>query len=468
MQKRRRIKKILLVMPPRNYLKGREGKRAYPPLGLAYLASALENNWEVSILDSILEGFGREEEIEPGLYRYGLSFKQIEKRIRDFGPDVVGVSCLQFIQYEEARIVCNIAKNVDPLIATVMGGACPSISPSISLRDRSVDFLILGEGESALYSLVRSLETGSGLADLPGLAYRDSSGDARINPRAVINRLDSLPLPARHLLSLKEYPRLNRRPFGERDCLEDYFTSLVSSRGCSGDCRFCSSRSLWGQQFRAHSPSRVLREIELLVSAGIRELHFLDDNLTLDKRRAEEIFEGIIGRRLNISWYAISGMAVNTLDTELLMKMRESGCYRVALPIETAKSETLDAMRKPIDHRRIAGLVKTIKAMGMHADGIFMIGYPGETTGDIDKTLEFANSLSLDNVTFCIATPFPGTALYDDCLKKGYIREDMRWLDLRFAKGNIETPEFSPQYLERVRKEAWLRINFPQRTVAAV
>jgi magnesium-protoporphyrin IX monomethyl ester (oxidative) cyclase len=218
----------------------------------------------------------------------------------------------------------------------------------------------------------------------------------------------------------------------------------------------------WGNRFRFRSAKSVLDEIERLIGDyGIKEIHFEDDNLTANKARAMEIFNGIIDRGFGITWNVPSGMAAKTLDNELLDKMAQSGCYSVSLAIESGNQEVLTRlMNKPVDLNVVPDLVKKIRSTGMDARGFFIIGYPGETKGTINQTIDYARELELDWSYFFIASPLPGTTMYQECLDNGYIETGDFDPVRSFHKSIIRTPEFDPEYLGQVREEAIIDVNF--------
>ena len=214
-------------------------------------------------------------------------------------------------------------------------------------------------------------------------------------------------------------------------------------------------------RYRTRSAELVLDEMEMLIrDYSIRELYFLDDNFTFDRARAAAILDGMIDRGFDLSWSTPNGVAVYALDDALLEKMRASGCYSLFFAIESADPHVLkNIMNKPVKIDRVPALVKTARALGIEAHGLFVIGLPGETREQIQRTIDFAESTGFDYVTFSIATPYPGTRLYDVCKKMGYITDNIDYEKLKFGRGNIKTSEFDPEYLEELRRNAWERIN---------
>jgi len=204
------IKRVLLIQSPYTIHKA-EPKGCQPPLGLAYIASVLENcGFEVKILDAIVGGFDTEVDVGKNFIRYGLDFDQIRTVARDFAPDIVGISCLFSCQYKNALAIAKIMKKDFQDAKVVMGGAHPSATYEEILENDFVDFVILGEGEYSFRDLISALNSRKNLADIDGLAYR-IEGEMRVNPKmSFIQNVDELPFPARHLLDMEKYFQINR------------------------------------------------------------------------------------------------------------------------------------------------------------------------------------------------------------------------------------------------------------------
>ena len=435
------------------------------PLGIAYLAASLEKTgkYELKIVDALIEGYNmRNGSVTGGgkTIRYGLTDKEIAKTIKDFSPDVVGVSCIFSAMEEDTGNICRIAKEVNSRIITVVGGAHAGAVADAFLQEYgAIDFIVIGEGEASFISLLEALKSGHDFSGLDGIAFRDK-GAVHVLPKTkYIEDLDSLPFPARGLFAMKRYLMLGSPHSAFKN---KPFTQMITSRGCPYNCAFCAIGKHWGKKRRMRSARNILDEIENLIKRhNIKEIHFEDDNLTADKKRAIELFDGMVKRRFEISWNAPAGLAVNDLGEELLVKMKASGCYSVSLGIESGNQEVLTKlMKKPVNLKTVPKLVREIRNSGMDVRGFFIIGYPGETKDTIKETIEFAKRLELDWTYFFIASPLPGTRMYKTCIEKGYIKEGDFDPIRSFHKSIIRTPEFTPEYLETVRQEAITDINF--------
>ncbi|MBN1552254.1 cobalamin-dependent protein [bacterium] len=459
----RKIKRIMLINPPRVIYKGRERKRVDFPLGLGYLGAMLKlEGYEVQGLDVLLEGFDQDEELGEEKIRFGLNSSQIRERIDSFAPDVVGVSNLFTDGAPSALSVCDLVKSVDSDIITLIGGFHPSSAPEYCLRKKSVDYIVLGEGEYSTGMLLRKIEKNADLTRFPGVAFRTADGEIIINPPIEpIQGLDILPWPDRELFPVFKYAEIGK-PHGDE--LEQFpYTTIITSRGCTARCVFCAAYHVHGRRFRPRTPDNVLDEMEFLVKKmGFRELHIEDDNLTHQRSRAKMIFQGMIDRKLNISWTGSNGIALYNLDEELLTLMRQSGCYALWLPVESGDPEILKMIKKPMPYKRVSRLVHIMKDLGIKTKGFFMYGFPGETVEQMERTFQFAKMLDLDYSTFFLATPLPGTELWSMALKENpdLAKSDFDVERLKYARSNVMTGGLSLEEMERTRKKVWLKVNW--------
>ncbi len=452
------IEEILLIYPPSTQAIG-QPRNCAPPLGIAYLGAVLKKDYKVKLLDATAEGHRNVENLGNGLLKYGLSEEEIKKRITEYSPNVVGITCLYSSQFPFVRKICQLAKGTNQIILTIVGGTHPSFLASESLSEKSIDFIILGEGEDTLPSLLRRVESGQDYADLEGITFR-TDGQVQVNPRTrYIEELDGLPFPAWELLPMEKYSKINI-PMGGIS-KSRYWAPVITSRGCPAKCIFCSSANFWGNRYRARSAENVLDEIELLVKEyKIKEIQFCDDNLILDKKRAKEIFQGIIDRGLKIFWSTPNGITLWRLDEELLLLMKASGCYELDLAIESGDQEVLSKIiKKPLNLARVESLTRIIQRLKIRTHSFFIVGFPGETKEQIRRTFFFARKLKLTSAGFYIANPLPGSKLYEICKERGYLKEGFDFETINFNKSNYETPEFTSRDLEELRDKEYFIFN---------
>jgi magnesium-protoporphyrin IX monomethyl ester (oxidative) cyclase len=456
----RPIEKVMLIFPPVTISRMYD-KMACMPMGISYLAAVLRDSYDVKILDAVVEGHHLERNIEKGIFQYGLDTDMVMDRVRDYEPDVVGMSCLFSNQFPVVAELCRKIKEWNPDAITVTGGTHPTFLPGRCLHEEGLDYIIMGEGEESLPKLLSVVQNGGNLDEIDGLAYRDN-GDIRVHEKtAWVEDLDSLPYPARDLLPLDKYFDINV-PFmffskSRRNI------SFITSRGCPCKCNFCSSTRFWGHRQRKRSPESVLAELQHLKDRhGIEEVKFEDDNLTVDKRRAKDIFRGMIERGLNISWNMPNGVMVKTLaDRELVHLMKESGCYEVILAFESGDQHVVDnIVNKPVDLEASRDIVRQVKQAGIDTHAFFIIGFPGESLQQVKNTFSYARSLKLDKFYVFIYSPLPGTPLYQECLDRGLIEDEYQTEDNCYLISGFSTGEWTPELLESMQRRAYWRATF--------
>jgi len=454
----RALEKVLLVFPPTR-VRSEQIVACMPPLGALYLAAVFRQRYEVEILDATAEGFANTVNLGGGFRQVGLTEVQIRDRIASSGPDFVGVTCLFSSSYPAARMVCRAAKAVDPGIHTCVGGTHPTFLARQCLEEEPlIDSIVLGEGEMSGLALLDALNGRGALEDIDGLAWRD--GDAiRIQPKTTfIENLDSLPRPARDLVDFGLYAKASRAHGVYSK--ERVTTTIQTSRGCPARCTFCSSMKYWGNKYRGRSAESVLDEIEEVVQRyGIREIQFEDDNLTMDKRRARKIFEGIIDRKLDIAWSTPNGIAMWTLDEELLALMKRAGCYEVSLAFESGNQDVLrNVIKKPLNLKRAEEVVRAVQKIGLDHNAFFVMGFPSETKRQMQDSYELAKRLKLQSAWFFVANPLPGTELYEECLEKGLLADDYDPTNIAYTRSNFRSDNWTSEEVERLVQSSLLKV----------
>ena len=401
-----------------------------PPLGLAYLAAMLEKEGhEVDIIDA---------------QALKLSISQIKKEIEERQPDLLGVTSVTPTIYEALELI-KITKSVSPYTFTVLGGPHVSFLPIKTLEEcPQLDAVCIGEGEETVVDLAKTVECGGNLSNVRGIAYRSEGGIVKNPPRPLISDLDSLPFPARHLLPMNKYTILGKK---------SVIGHLMTSRGCPFNCIFCSSSLLFGKKFRGRSPENVVDEMEHVISEyKARTIEFADDEFTLNRKRVEGICYEIRKRGLDVFWACSS--RVDTISKDLLKKMKRAGCFLIYYGIESGSQRILNFIRKGITIDKVIRAIKWTKEVGIKTLGSFIIGFPGETEEDIKKTISLAKKLRLDYAQFAIATPYPGTELYDLAKREGML-ETEDWSQYTAANPVLKNYGCSRETLIKLFKEAY-------------
>ncbi len=464
MANQKEIRRVALVQPFQVTSEGyekeivkRRGQTTEVPLGLAYISAFLKmHGYEVKIFDAnmmavkgiTLGRFLRLEEAEDELFA----------SIEEFNPDVLGVSCLFHYIYRTAHRIVGRAKSKNRKIITVMGGAYPTVSTEIALRDENVDFVILGEGERPFLNLLEALNGRFNFNELRAVAYRASGGWPVIKRgHVLLDSLDDIPLPDRSDFALEDYYKYGRHLMHKFEIYEGgefRIATLTATRGCVFDCSFCIDRILWQRGLRTRSPESILNEMEFLKAEyGINCFAFNDDNLLIKKSFASQLLQGMIDRRLNIRW-TTGGMSVSGLDENLIKLAVLSGCLIFNIAIESASPETLAKIRKPVKLDEALRVANRIKKQGAYLMGLFMLGFPEETEEQFFETIRFGKSLECDWTLYSCLTPFPGSDVYDEVSRNGMLPLDVQ---ADFERLHFRDYVLHPRYLsnEFVSREAY-------------
>jgi len=448
-----RLERILLIQPPvTSYQLGDFTPNM--PLGLAYIAAVLEKNgYQVKILDALIEGWQNIRELPSGKFQIGLTSEQIKEEIKNFMPNVVGISSMFTSQWHNVASIAQLVKELNKDIPVVVGGAHPTAVPDQALDHKSVDFAVVGEGEVTFLELLKRIENSSDLASLKGLAFKRGGGKI-INYRdEFIKDLDTIPFPARHLLPLEKYFSTGLSHGGLRK--RRRFSPIVTSRGCPARCIFCSAYKMWGRHFRARSPENVIAEIKYIKdSLGIEEMSIEDDNFTYDKERASKICDLMVQENLDIAWDTPNGIALYSIDEELIKKMKESGCYRLSFAIESGNQEFLNkVIKKPLKLEFVPQLINYARRLGIEISVFFIVGIPGETEKTIRDSFRFSRKIGVFRPFISIATPYPGTQMLDLCEENGYLVEGFDQANLTIKQYNIQTPALPINKLKKILGE---------------
>lgn len=424
-----------------------------PVLGLGYLASFLEKNKiPVEILDVAAEGVGQIKKVGSKL-RFGLSEKEIKEKIINSSPDIVGITCISTPHAPDAHELARIVKETNPKIYVIMGGAHPSSNPQLVLKDKNIDMVVKGEGEITLLEIVKRLEKGKDFNSTNGTFVRKGKKIIENRPRDFIKDINILPFPARNLLPMDIYLKENQEH--DQYGMRNRATTMVTSRGCPGNCIYCSVRVIWGRLWRGRSPKNVVDEIELLVkNYGINEIHFLDDSISVDAKRLEKICDEIIKRKIDVKWTTPNGIAIWLLNKDLIRKMKKAGCYRLTFGLESGNYEILrNFIGKNYDYDYAREIISFASKIGLWTIGTFIIGFPHEKREEIEDTINFAISTDLDFAVFYIANPRKGTPLYEIYLKENLLPKKGDHFIIRGTK----TKYFSHQQLKDLQTEAFGR-----------
>jgi magnesium-protoporphyrin IX monomethyl ester (oxidative) cyclase len=444
--------RVCLINPPRIQPKVWGKPNVFPPIPLSYVAAVLEEANEVHVIDAPTEGRKNLKEVNKTTYRVGLSNNQIGEKIKLWAPEVVIIEIPFSGWARTAFEVSSKVKQINNKIITILFGQHPSARPIACLQRDSIDFVVIGEAENTIKELVEYLKAGSSkLEKIKGLAFIKNDKIVMTPIRPVIENLDTLPMPARHLLPMNEYAvAVKENPL--RGVIKKPWTIMITSRGCPFRCVFCTHHTVWGRKWRGRSPQNVVAEIEHLIkNYGIKQIDFLDDNMTLDRNRMEGICDLIVKKQLHVEWFTPSGVRADTLDESLLRKMKKAGCKKIRVAPESGVQKIVDTViKKNLDLKSVEKAVRLCKKVGLKVGCFFVIGLIGETKDDIKDTINYAyrlRQLGADSFIFSIASPIYGTELYEQAKREGFLKPGFCEDALATAEPLIETPEFSGEDL---------------------
>jgi anaerobic magnesium-protoporphyrin IX monomethyl ester cyclase len=428
-------------------------KRCIPPLGLSYLAGMLENHdIPVQMFDCCVEGWDYER-IENNLVTYGLppDNEKLFKILEEGNFDIIGLSVLFSTDLSNVLETANFVKSNFPEITVVIGGLHATIYPQdifeldISQNNRSIDFVIRGEGEYRFLDFIKNFKEGFIDLNADGLVGYNKK-KLFINPQvATIEALDEIPFPAFHLLPIEKYFAINI-PFSPVP-QGDRVLPMLTTRGCPVACSFCANTNVW-RRHRQRSPENVVAEIESLKKKfSIDEIQFADDNLTFDMKSSVERFKKMTP--LQILWCTPNGTMVNKLSPELIQVMTDSGMYQITLSIDSANTRTLKELHhKPVNLLSVPGLIEKSRELGVFTHGTLVVGMPGETIEEIEDGFQYVKDhLAFTSVSTFIASAIPGSELYQEMLDEGKItKEQARNIDT--TRVSILQTDINPETLE--------------------
>lgn len=385
--------KVALIQP--------RGRTVYdinpePPLGLAYLAAALieyKNDLDVEIIDGLI-----------------LDHDSYHEKISMIEADVIGVTST-IIQLNEALKIPSIVKRKGAKF--IIGGPGPAILASSKFYESGYSVICHGEGERTIVELMKAFEYGLPLEDVNGISFLRDDQEIITRPRDPIENLDDIPFPARDLLDMQKYLSIWKERMGVAS------TQIVSSRGCPFSCRFCS-RNVFGRKTRSMSFDRVIEEMRLIYDKYKAEMIFFDDDLfTLDRKRVFDFCDAMEKRLPGKRWWAQA--RVDTIDLEMLIRMKQAGCTSLMFGVESGSQRILDFLGKDITVEQIRKAFQWVNEVGIYGGMYLIVGVPGETQQDIDMTKKIIYELKPKSIDVCFLTPVPGTEIYE--MTKHLIRE---------------------------------------------
>lgn len=477
--------RVLLIYPPYERLKG--FKVNIFPYNLGQLATCLEqDNHFARIYNADASPLTRKAHKEYSEKNRASSqsdyvnsildmqnpvWNEIRKTISDFHPDIVGITCMT-ATFPSALKVARIVKSINGKLPVVIGGCHPTVMPMDVIKRAEVDFVVKGEGELPLVQLCNYLDRRGGieLNDIKGLFYKENGRNIQNKPNDFIPDLNTLPMIRRDLLLFPEIYD------------SDSYGKIMASRGCPYECSFCSSPAIWKKRVRYRSPEKINEELNYLKKEfKVYRFSFWDDTFTANKNRVLEFCNLLIKNNTRFAWSCF--VRANTVDLEILRRLKRAGCYAISMGIESGSDKVLNLIKKRITVDMVRKAAKLIKEEGFLLSSFWMMGLPFETEEDMKKTINLMQELDLDHINFCTFVPEPMTELYSLCVEEGLLEKDIDWatkLDLshhsteNYFNKNVSKERFkeilqnalkvvescNKRTLEKKFKSFWLQRNY--------
>ena len=442
--------RLMLIEPPFYRLSNPRYSLNKLPLGLGYLAGAVRKNtsWDVCIYNSDFAANSKPMKLQhlvgKGFDNYlrqlndldSEIWKEIAKTVIDYNPQVVGLTA-KTQNFVAATNIATIVKRINPEIKVVLGGPCVSTwGKNVLERCADIDLAVSGEGEETLVELLDKIEGGLDITQVKGTIVRDGDDCVTNAARPFIEDLDSLAYPHE----------------AAEDCLKDYeqypkhsFQYIFGSRGCPFNCKFCGSRYTWSRKARLRSADNVAREIALLQQKGLTHVQFDDDTFGIKPSYIIELCQAIKEQAPGITWSC--EIHVNLVNDKLVSAMKDSGCNAMQVGIESGNNDILKQMRKQMKIEDAYKACDIIRKHKIHLSTFFIAGFPQETEQTLADTVTAMKRVKADRLIYSVFTPYPGTEIFDECIKVGLVDKDFD-----VARFNHQSPDNCfTQFIEPVR-----------------
>lgn len=411
------MKRVLLVVPPFYRLMGSHYNGL--PLGIAYIAAILKQQGHyVKIYNADYQD--RDDYADQRhLFESSPSYKaalqdltypiwsEIKGKIASFAPDILAITMLT-ANHKAAQYIAAIGKELCPSMKVIVGGAHPTLDPEGTIMQEEFDYVARGEGEFTLLELVE----GKNEKSIQGLSWKKNGNIIHNEERPFIKDLDMLPFPCRDSF----LPGAEHIDTGY----------VITGRGCPFSCSFCASPQIWHRTTRLRSIPNVMMELEEIKKAyNPNPIRFVDDTFNIDQRRTKEICRQIIERELNINWEC--NTRADRLDKELLTLMKEAGCQRIKIGVESGSNRILKMINKGLTKEKIRHAVALIKECEIPLTIYVMVGFPQESNGDLQQTIDLAKELDADYYSLSVLAPYYGTQIWSELQASGKIIDREHW-----------------------------------------
>jgi radical SAM superfamily enzyme YgiQ (UPF0313 family) len=377
-------KPVILLQPPDLCKIFTRSGSVYPPLGLCQLAAADRNN-VIQVVDAEGEGFTNEE---------------TEKLLKTIKPKIVGLTATSFT----LEIVERWAKFCKTINAKVIvGGPHPSLSPLNTFEKcPSIDYIVRGEGEVVINELIEQILDDKRNIQLAGVCSRNKNCFYIDDEILKVNDFSELPFPDLSDMPIHKYwcP----------DAVSHPMATMMTTRGCPYQCEFCSSPAVMGKKVRGWSVELVISQLKYLhFELGVKEISFVDDVFTINRKRTIELCNEIVKQNIKITWFC--NARADHIDDEMARAMKVAGCHQTYLGFESGAQVILDNIKKGTTVEKLVQGAEILKSNGIGISIGFVLGLPGENEETVLKSIELAKSLKPQRLQFTRFTALVGSPL---------------------------------------------------------
>ncbi len=361
----------------------------------------------------------RENFIDTELYNFSYaSWQSVENKIRELKPDIIGTTCYAFNRHAVFRLA-KLAKLVDSATKVVVGGPFATALPERMLRHcPEIDIIVLGEGERTIMQIVKAIQNNTNLEWIEGIAF-NAGGKIQVTKPKQFLDLAMLPIPAKYFK----------------------YSSVMTSRGCPGQCVFCATPNYWGNKIRFRTTESITKEFILLKKQGVGDLVIADDTFTVNKPRVLDFCSQLVKENLNLMWDCRS--RYNFVDKDRLTAMKRAGCYKIGYGIESGSKRILAGLKKFIAPETMAASARLTREAGLYQYAFLIVGSPDEDETSVKETIELLELIKPQAILISYLHAYPGTELYDAAKAKNELG------DLNWFKDEAHLPE---RYIYKFRE----------------
>ena len=424
--------KIILIEPNKYYSPTSPiSTVVIPPLGLAYIAGALEaKGHKICVVDAVGEAMAKYRPFH-SVYLRGLTFDEICERI-PMDSDLIGISCMFSAQWLFVRELVQRIKRLFPDIPVVLGGEHVTGMPDLSMAQAPIDFIVTGEGEETICDLANRLQTGAAVEDIPGTIVRAKNQWKTNSRRDRMRAIDEIALPAWHLFDIESYIAFNQ-PHGAS---RGRFMPMLATRGCPFKCTFCTSPQMWTQRWIPRNHNLVVDEMELYMKRyHVTDFHFEDLTAIVRKDWIIKFCETVVDRGLKVTFQLPSGTRSEAVDAEASMWMKRAGCHEFSFAPESGDPRILRLIEKRVKLNELFRAARSAIQAGINVGGFFIVGFPEDTFMSIFRTFRTIAKCAIVGFTSVNVNPYspqPNTASFNKLRKQNKIGkiDDKYFLDL--------------------------------------